>query len=93
MYPNREKMWNSAEMQQVYEENRGTTITQRKSLIQKIKNYLKDAIIVLFSPGLASIVAFESETTKLFHCLKQDDNDRMMMMKLMQPCQKLHRKY
>lgn len=78
MSANRAKIWNSVELQQEYEESGGTAITQRKILIQKLKEYFKDAIIVLSSPGLANIVAFSSETTILFHLLKQeDDNDEI----------------
>lgn len=75
MSANRTKMWNSAELLQEYEESGGTAITQRKTLMQKIKKYFEDALIVLSSPGIASIVAFASETTKLCNILKQDDDE------------------
>ena len=75
MSENRVKMWNSTELLHEYKGNGGTTIMQKKLLIQKIKEYFKDARIVLSSPGIASIVAFTSKTTKLFHLMKQDDDD------------------
>ena len=69
----REKIWNAVELQIEYKGNGGTVIAHRNRLIQKMKNYFKDAIIVMSSPGRASIIAFESETNKLFHLLKQDE--------------------
>ena len=86
---NRATIWNSVELHQEYEENGGTIITDRYILIRKINNHFKDAIIVLSSPGIACIVSFASETTKLFHLLKKDENDD----EIDAGCQKLHRKY
>ena len=75
MSENKTKMSNSAELLHEYKGNGASTIMQKKLLFQEMKEYFKDAIIVMSSPGIASIVAFTSETTKLFHLMKQDDDD------------------
>ena len=62
---------------------------EKKHLIQKIKEYFKDAIIVLSLTGIASIVAFTSEPTKLFHLMKQDDDDDEVDMALSKVAKKI----
>lgn len=75
MSSDRSKIWNSVELQQEYEHLGGNKIKQRKHLLENIKTYLKDAVIILSSPGMANIVSFTSETTKVLHLLKQNDDD------------------
>ena len=74
----RSKIWNSVELQQEYEHLGGTTVKQRKLLVENIKAYFNDAVIILSSPGMADIVCFTSETNRTLHLLKHDDVDKYL---------------
>ena len=88
MSEDRGKVWNSVELQQQYEEYGGTKVTQRRMLVDEVCIFFGDAVVKLSSPGLANIVVFKSETTKLLHLHQEKDDDLDAALDIVASCVK-----
>ena len=74
MRDNKEKMWSSIDVHGVYIEEGGFELT-RPRIIEKIKDYFGDEIVVLSSPGLAHLLMFQCEAAKTLNLISCDDDD------------------
>ena len=69
----KDRIWNSIELYQEYTEHFGT-ILSRRGLITELENYFNGELLVLSSPGIASIITFRSNTAHTLRIAKDDDN-------------------
>ena len=60
MKANEKEMWNSVEVHNIYSKNGGHKL-QRRNLVNTLKNHFGASLVVLSSPGLASILTFKME--------------------------------
>ncbi len=67
----RNQIWNSVELYQEYQDNYGRALTRRR-LIQDIQKYFGDELVVLTSPGYASLITFH-KNARLMKMIKDDD--------------------
>lgn len=74
MQSNRTRIWNSIELYELYQESGGTELS-RRSLISCIHEMLQPDIIVLSSPGVASIVVFKTNASAQLRILDDTDDD------------------
>lgn len=75
MKTNEKEMWNSTVVHNIYSENRGYKLN-RQSLKNTLKNHFHDLLVVLLSPGGASISTFrKSYQFHLQNIYGTDDKD------------------
>lgn len=74
MESDRNRMWSSVELHNLYAENNGTKL-QRRALIDALSEHLGDEILVLSCKGLASLVVFRSRASQLFHLVDESEVD------------------
>lgn len=67
------KVWSSKEIYNKFVEIGGLQIT-RKTLVQKLSKEFGDALLVLSSPGIANILIFKNQASKILFVQKDDDN-------------------
>jgi hypothetical protein len=73
MGQDRDRIWNSVDMKQVYDSYGGSMCS--KSLFSKVHEYFGDSVAVLSSRGLANLMVFGTETGKMMHLVKSDEDD------------------
>ena len=64
-----------------YQDNHGCIIT-RRDLIVKLKAHFQDELVILSSPGHASIVAFHCNAAVVLKMVKDDDDIGSIIGKL-----------
>lgn len=74
MTANKSCIWNSLELFQEYQNNHGCFIT-RRGLITKLQAHFQDELVVLSSPGYASIVTFHCNAAIALKVVKDEDDD------------------
>ena len=74
MSADKSRIWNSLELYMEYQSNHGCVIT-RKHLIIKLKAHLQQELVILSSPGYASIVAFHCYAAVVLKMVKDDVED------------------
>lgn len=67
------RIWNSVELYSLYAENGGTAT--RRLLISKLSEHYKEELLVLSSPGIATILAFKSHASKALHVISDFEDD------------------
>ena len=72
MSQNRDRIWNSIELQAEYVSLGGHFIHSRNFILNKIQSYFGDTVTVFYALGFSKIVCFKAETTKLLHLTKQE---------------------
>ena len=72
------KTWTSVELQKKYKE-RGGSLLNRKKLIEKVREELKDDILVFWSKGQTSLIVFKSHAnvTMRVKPVKEDEEECM----------------
>ena len=68
------RIWNSIELNALYTDKGGSQ-TQSRFLVNAIRELLKPDLIVLSSPGIASIVLFKTKASEQFHIVYEEDDD------------------
>ena len=61
-------------MHKAYESQGGTHLS-RKQLLIEIRQYFGENVLVLSSPGIASIIIFRKQASSLLNVVKDDDDD------------------
>ena len=69
-------IWNSIEVYKEYQDHRGTE-TSRSQLVKTISDNFGDKLIVLSSPGFASVLAFHTPAIKLLKLVRDDEEDNI----------------
>ena len=79
----RSSMWNSVELFQMYQRCGGNALV-RRSLLEQIKDYFGEDVIVLSSPGLASMLLFKNNASKVLKLSndQEDDQQDILITKL-----------
>ena len=72
MLENEAYIWSSVEIYSIYELS-GGCILSRISLLQKLTEYFHPELLVLSSPGLASILLFQKRASDLLRVVEEDD--------------------
>lgn len=66
------RIWNSVELSKLYSDQGGTRST-KKQLLKDISNHFGESILVMSSPGIASIVVFRDEAPGLLKLVPDND--------------------
>lgn len=74
LHSNHENIWNSVELHKLYEELGGKQL-DRRSLVKYVKKALHPHLLVLSSPGVASILLFRSNASSVAKLRIVDDNE------------------
>ena len=69
------KIWNAVELYRVYLSYDGCLLTRTQLLIEKLKKYYGDDLLVLSSPGISNIVLFRGKASSLFNVTDEDTGD------------------
>ncbi|KAJ8021891.1 hypothetical protein HOLleu_39220 [Holothuria leucospilota] len=69
---NKSRIWNSVELFKEYRDNQGSALTHR-SLLEKVQQHFGDDLVVLTSPGYASLIAFHENAAVMMKMVKDDD--------------------
>ena len=67
-----EKIWSSIELYAAYQEEGGKNISRRE-LMAKVKEHFGEKVIVLTSPGIASIIMFTVHASSVLTVVRDDD--------------------
>ena len=67
-------LWNSTDLYDLYTRNSGTQHSKR-ILLNKIQSHFGNEILVLTSPGIASIVAFRTASAHILKIVSDDEKD------------------
>ena len=83
MSKDRSRMWNSVELFHQYQQFGGKVLVQR-SLVQKINGHFKEDVVVLSSPGLASLIVFIKNASTVVNLAsdKEEDQQDILLEKL-----------
>ena len=73
MKSDRSRIWNSRELYELYKELGGTRLS-RRSLIRYLGELLHPDLLVLSSPGVASVILFRSKSASEL-CIEDDLDD------------------
>uniref|UniRef100_UPI00358F791D uncharacterized protein isoform X1 n=1 Tax=Myxine glutinosa TaxID=7769 RepID=UPI00358F791D len=68
------RIWNSIELHQEYLNHRGTVLS-RAHLVVAVHRHFSGDLLVLSSPGFASIITFRANTAVILKLVKDDDED------------------
>lgn len=68
------RIWNSVDLNHLYLEHGGTALS-RRLLITRLSEHFGEDLLVLSSPGIATILAFKSRTAKVLHIIPDVDDD------------------
>ena len=68
----RSRIWNSVEVFNEYQDNHGCALT-RYRLVEELRRYFGDDLVVLTTPGYASLIAFHSNAALMLKMVKDDD--------------------
>jgi hypothetical protein len=71
-----ERMWTSVELHNAYAKGGGNRLS-RKQLVTKIKEHFGEKVLILTSPGIASIVVFRAQASSVLNVVKDDDGDEV----------------
>ena len=74
MQSNRSHMWNSIDLHKMYCELQGIRLS-RRTLIDHLQEKLAPELIVLSSPGVASIIAFRSHLSSQTHLVNDTEDN------------------
>ena len=74
MAENKASIFNSIDIYTRYVEQDGNALSRRQ-LTQKVLEHFGGDLVVLSSPGMASIFAFQSYTAKILHLMPDDTDD------------------
>eukprot|EP00794_Sanderia_malayensis_P004436 gene4436-5029_t len=79
----RSSVWNSVELFQMYQKCGGNALVKR-CLLERIKDYFREDVIVLSSPGLASMLLFKNKVSKVLKLSndQEDDQQDILITKL-----------
>ena len=69
-----EKMWTSTELLSCYQEY-GGEVSSRQLLMTELQSHFGKGVLILSSPGIASIVIFRTHASSLLHIVDEDDDD------------------
>ena len=69
-----ERIWTSTELLSCYE-TYGGELLSRQLLIVELQSHFGKDIIVLSSPGIASIIIFRTHASLLLQVIEEDDDD------------------
>ena len=68
------RLWNSTELYELYRSSAGTCYTKR-SLLAELQDQFRNDLVVLTSPGVASIVAFRTYSAHILKIVSDDETD------------------
>ena len=68
------RIWNSIDIYTLYIDNGGTVLSRRK-LIAALSDYFGEDLLVLSSPGIATIITFQSMAAKFLRVVPDADDD------------------
>ena len=84
MSNNDTNMWNSVELHETYKSLGGNDLS-RTQLIQSLSEQFGSDLLVLFSPGVANLIAFRKKVSGLLKLVPvEDDDDNAAMTKVAQ---------
>lgn len=76
MYSDKSRLWNSTGLHDLYQSHSGTRLSKRNLLTEVQKQFGND-LLVLTSPGMASIVAFRSASAHILKIVSDDEKESM----------------
>ena len=68
-----EKVWSSVELYAAYKADGGTH--SRRDLISKVREHFGEKVLILSSPGIASIIIFRTNASSLLNVVKDDSEE------------------
>lgn len=76
MYSDKSRLWNSTGLYDLYQSHSGTRLSKRNLLTEVQKQFGND-LLVLTSPGIASIVAFRSASAHILKIVSDDEKESL----------------
>ena len=68
------RIWNSVELHTLYVENGGSDLS-RRFLVTRLLQHFGDSLVALSSPGIATILVFQSGAAKVLRIIPDQDDD------------------
>jgi hypothetical protein len=76
MSADKNHIWNTIELYQLYVDNSGLELT-RRTLLMTLEKHFDDELLVLSSQGIASIVIFRSNSAQMLKIAKDNDGEEV----------------